>query len=125
MAKVTTVEIAARLKLFEDNSVVYNQSFKMNAVTYTEHTVDRLILGTNSGWQEVNMGGVGTGIFLEAKSDRPILISIDTTTREWNLGRGTEGGVVAVISSFTHVYLKNVSVTNQATVNVAVSDENA
>lgn len=125
MAKVTTVEIAARLKLFEDSVVVYNQSFKMNAVTYTEHTVDRLILATNSGWQEVNMGGVGTGVFLEARSDRPILVSIDTTTREWNLGRGTEGGVVAVISSFTHVYLKNNSVTNQATVNVAVSDENA
>lgn len=125
MAKVTTVEIAARLKLFEDSVVVYNQSFKMNAVTYTEHTVDRLILATNSGWQEVNMGGVGTGVFFEARSDRPILVSIDTTTREWNLGRGTEGGVVAVISSFTHVYLKNNSVTNQATVNVAVSDENA
>lgn len=125
MAKVTTVELGTRLKLFEDGAIVYNQVFKMNAVTYTEHSIDRLILATNSGWQQVNLGGVGTGIFLQAKSDRPILISIDTTTREWNLGRGADGGVVAMVGSFTQVHVRNNSLTNVAIVNVAVSDENA
>jgi hypothetical protein len=125
MAKVTTVELAARLKLFEDKSTIYNQTFSMNAVTYTEHSIDRLVLATSSGWQEVNMGGVGTGVYLEAQSSRPILISLDTTTRPWNIGRGVLGGVVAVLGSFTHVYVQNNSSTNTAVVNVAVADENA
>jgi len=125
MAKVSTVEIAAKLKLFEDNTTIYNQAYSMSAVTYTEHSTDRLILATNSGWQAVNMGGVTTGVFTEVKSDRPILVALNATTNSWSLGRGTEGGVIAAVSSFTHIYVKNASLTNTATVNVALTDENA
>ena len=125
MAKVTTVELAVRLKLFEDNSETYNQPFSMNAVTYTEHSLDRLILATSSGWQELNMGGVTTGVFLEVKSDRPILVSLNDTASTWTLGRSPEGGVIAMIGSFTHVYFKNESTTNTAIIRAAVADENA
>ncbi len=79
MAKVTTVEIAARLTLFEDKKDVYNQAFSMNVVTYTEHSIDRLVLATSSGWQEINLGGVTTGVYLEIKVDKPILVSLNTT----------------------------------------------
>jgi hypothetical protein len=125
MAKVTTVELAARLKLFEDKTTIYNQPFSMNAVTYTEHSADRLILATSSGWQAINRGGVTPGAYLEVKSNRPIMVSLDTTDRPWNLGRGTKGGVIALSGSFTHINVKNVSVTNQATVSAVIADENA
>ena len=125
MAKVTTVEVAARLTLFEDKKKVYNQAFSMNVVTYTKHSIDRLVLATNSGWQEINLGGVGTGIYLEIKVDKPILVSLNTTTREWNVGKGTRGGVIAMISEFTHVYVQNVSVTNTVVVNAVITDQNA
>ena len=125
MAKVTTVEIAARLTLFEDKKDVYNQAFSMNVVTYTEHSIDRLVLATSSGWQEINLGGVTTGVYLEIKVDKPILVSLNTTTREWNLGKGTKGGVLAMISEFTHVYVQNESSTNTVVVNAAIVDQNA
>lgn len=125
MAKVTTVEIAAKLTLFEDSKDVYNQAFSMNVVTYTEHSVDRLVLATNSGWQEINMGGVSTGVYLEVKVDRPILVSLNTTTKEWNVGKGTKGGVLAMISEFTHIYVQNESITNTVIVNAAIADQNA
>ena len=125
MAKVTTVEVAARLTLFEDQKKVYQQTFSMNATTYTEHAADRLVLATNSGWQEISMGGVTTGVHLIAKSDKPILVSLNTTTREWNLGKGTKGGVVAMVGEFTHIYVKNESLTNPAVINSAIADLNA
>ena len=124
MAKVTTVELAARLVLFEDQTKIYNQPFSMNAATYTEHSVDRLVLATNSGWQEVNLGGVDTGVFLQARVSRPVLMSLDATTNPWNIGKGTLGGVIALAGEFTHVYFNNARLTNTAIVNIAVADKN-
>ena len=125
MAKVTTVELATRLTLFEDEVKVLNQSFSMNAVTYTEHSADRLVLATSSGWQEINKGGVGTGVYLTVKTDRPIQVSLDATTNPWNVGKSPDGGIVALAGSYTHVYVKNNSTTNQATINSVMTDENA
>ena len=125
MATVKTVELAARLQLFEDGVQTYQLPFNMNGVTYTEFSAYKLVLATSSGMQEVSMGGVGTGVYVEVKSDRPILMSLNTTLVPVPIGRGTEGGVIAGISSFTHVYLNNASTTNQATVTVAITDENA
>ena len=125
MAKVTTVQLATRLTLFEDEVKTLNQSFSMNAVTYTEHSADRLILATSSGWQEINKGGVGTGVYLTVKSDKPILVSLDATTNPWSLGKSPDGGVIALVGSYTHVYVKNNITTNQATVSSVMTDENA
>lgn len=125
MAKVTTVELATRLTLFEDQVKILNQSFSMKAVTYTEHSADRLVLATSSGWQEINKGGVGTGVYLTVKSDQPILVSLNVTASPWNVGKSPDGGVVSLVGSYTHVYVRNNSTTNQATINSVMTDENA
>jgi hypothetical protein len=125
MADVTTAELSARLKLFLNGTVVHDFPFKMNAASYSEHAADRVILATNmTAPQEYNMGGVSTGKYLYVSVDRPVLIAVNTTTNKWPLGRGTKGGVVALISAgFTHVYFQNESTTNTVTADVIVADE--
>jgi hypothetical protein len=125
MADVTEAQLSARLKLFKNGTVVVDQPYKMNSTTYTEYAADRVILATNmSVPQEYNMGGVATGKFLFVSVDRPVLICLDVTTDKWPLGRGTKGGVVAMISTgFTHVYFQNESTTNTVTADVVVANE--
>lgn len=123
MADATKAQIASNLKLFKDNIIINQLPFKMNAVSYVESNADRFILAVSSGWQAFPMNGVDTGAFLAVETDRPILISLDTTTRQWALGRDTKGGMVTLLGAFSHVYLRNNSVTNVAVVSVLIADE--
>jgi hypothetical protein len=124
MADTTEVEVSAKFRAYRNGKAVVDMPFTMSASSYLEHATDRVILATNmTSPQEYNMGGVGTGKFLMVETDRPILMSLDTTVTQWNVGRGTQGGVVVFIGSFTHVYFQNTNTTNTVTANVAVSDE--
>lgn len=123
MADATKAQIASNLKLFKDGVVIAQLPFKMSAVSYVESNADRFILGVSSGWQAFPMNGVSVGAFLALESDRPILVSLETTQRQWNVGRDTKGGMITLLGAFSHVYLKNTSATNVATVSVLIADE--
>jgi hypothetical protein len=55
-------------------------------------------------------------------TDQPILVSLDVTTTPWSVGVSDDEGAVLLVGSFTHVYVKNESTTNTATVDILVSD---
>lgn len=124
MADATKAQIASNLKLFKDNVIINQLPFKMAAVSYTESNADRFVLATASGWQAFPMNGVSTGAFLALETDRPILVSLNTTTRPWNVGRNTKGGMITLLGAFTQIYVRNQSITNVAIVSIAIADEN-
>jgi len=97
---------------------MYDQEFAPNALTYSEHATDRLVLATNSGWQQVNLGGVTTGEHMTLKTDRAILVAINATTTYVPVSKFMQ----LVTDSLTALYLKNESTTNTATIEVAVTD---
>jgi hypothetical protein len=72
--------------------------------------------------QEYEFTHITTAKHLMLVTDQPILVSMDTTTTQWNVGTSDDEGAVLLVGSFTHVYVKNESTTNTATVDLVVSD---
>lgn len=123
MADVLKIQTKARFKLTRNNAVLYDQDFFPSEESYTESAGARIVIATNSGMTEFDMEGVATGQHLMIESNRPILVSLDTTVLSWPVGSGTKGGAVILSgSAFTHVYVENESTTNLATVQISVTD---
>ena len=123
MADVLKIQTKARFKLTRNNAVLYDQDFFPSEESYTESAGARIVIATNSGMTEFDMEGVATGQHLMIESNRPILVSLDTTVLSWPVGSGTQGGAVILSgSAFTHVYVENESTTNLATVQISVTD---
>jgi len=119
MADVLKVEPAARIKLTRNGVSLYAQHFAPASQAYTEYTSDRLILATNmAAVSELDMGGVTTGEFLLVETDNSVKIGIDNQTvlTTFNKSFMVSG------SSFTHIYLQNVSTTNTAIIQAVVVD---
>lgn len=112
----------ARIRLIRDDVDFYDQNFYDPDVTYTESTHQRIILATNmENPSEVDMGGVANAVTLFLQTDRAIKVALVANTRVWEVG---ENGAVMIQSTtaFTHLYLQNESTTNQATVELVVTD---
>jgi hypothetical protein len=123
MADVLKVQAKARFKLTRNNAILYDQDFLSSEIAYAESAGARIVLATNIAFQQFDMEGVATGEFLMIESDRPILVALGTTALYWPIGSGTKGGALMLSgSSFTNIYVKNESVTNLATVQIAVTD---
>ena len=106
------------MKLTRDGSTIVDQSLKTTANTYTEHAAERVVLATNmASPQEVNLGGVDTGVRLMLETDRTISVALDTSTKLWMVSEA-----VLYAGSFTHLYLQNTNTTNTATVQYVVTD---
>ena len=119
MADVLKVEPTARIRLTKNGIRLYEQRYDPVAQAFTEYTADRLILATNmTAVSEVNLGGVATGEFLLVQTDQQIKLGVDNQTTLWTFS----GAAMLAGSSFTHVYLKNESTTNTATVEIIVVD---
>lgn len=69
------------------------------------------------------MEGVASGEYFMLKTDRPILVALNSTANSWPVGSGTEGGAILLSgSTITHIYTNNESTTNLATIQVVVTD---
>ncbi len=120
MADALSRTMRARVRLIRDGGDMHSQVFYDPDIDFDEHTHQRVVLSTNmSVPSEVDMAGVTRAESLFIKSDRDILVGVETTTAVWPVG---ENGCVMLVGSFTRLYLQNESTINQATVDVVVTD---
>jgi len=123
MADVLKVLPLARIRLTRNGSILHNQSYAPTERTFTEEAGARVVLGTNQAtFQEFDLESIAVGSVLIVKTDRPIKIAIDTVAQFVKVGGGDSGvGPGALFldeGSFSHVFFKNESVSNKATVTV-------
>lgn len=120
MADALSRTMRARVRLIRNGVDLYDQTYYEPDISYTESTHQRVILSTNmASPQEVDMAGVSTAETLFLQTDRDILVAVDNNARTWPV---TEHGSILLVGSFTHLYLQNESTTNQATVELVVTD---
>ena len=120
MADALSRTMRARVRLVRNDVDYYDQTFYDPDVSYNESTHQRIVLSTNMGSpSEIDLGGVETAATLFLQTDREILVAVGVNTRTWTVG---ENGSVMLSGSFTHLYVQNESTTNQATVELVVTD---
>jgi hypothetical protein len=120
MADSLSRTLRARVRLIRNGADLYDQVFYSPDVTYTESTHQRLVLPTNMATpSEVDLAGVETGKALFLQTDRAIQVSVGTSTSSWPIA---ENGALLMTGTISHLYLQNESTTNQATVELVVSD---
>lgn len=118
MADVLRVGELARLKLFRNGVVVYDQAYAPQEETYTEHAGDRVVLATNmASPEQVNLGGVATAEHLMLETSGEIKVGINSQTNLITVKKA-----LLVISSFSTLYFQNENTTNTATVEYMVTD---
>ncbi len=117
MADVLRVGELARLKLLRNGTVIYDQAYAPVEESYTEHAGDRVILGTNTTVDAVNLGGIATAQHLMLETDRVINVGIDSQTNLISVSKA-----LMIVSSFSALYFQNESITNTATVEFLVTD---
>lgn len=120
MADALSRTLRARVRLIRNGADLYDQVFYDPDVTYAESTHQRLVLSTNMATpSEVDLAGVETGSALFLQTDRAINVAVGTSTNSWPIA---ENGALLMTGTITHLYLQNESTTNQATVELVVSD---
>lgn len=126
MADVLRRTVRARVKLTNNDAVVYDQVYYDENTEYTESTGQRLVLATNMGVaQEVDLSGVtsapgaSTGVTLFVETNRDIKVAVNSISALWPLA---ENGALLLVGSISHLYLLNESTTNLATVELVVTD---
>jgi hypothetical protein len=121
MADVLKVNTFARLKLLRNGSDFLDHVFRETDVDYTLQASDRVVLDAAMGSpEEANLGSLGAGTpatHLMLVTDREIKVALDVNTRLWAVS-----GVLMIIGSFSHLYLKNEDASVQATVEYLASD---
>ena len=123
MSDVLKAQARARFKLTRNANVLHDQNYVPSEIAYTESAEARIVISTNSGWQQFNMEGIVTGGNLMIESDRPILVALGTTALYWPVGSGTKGGAILLSgSAYTNIYVQNESTTNLATIELAATD---
>lgn len=120
MADALSRTMRARVRLIRNGVDYFDQTFYDADESYDESTHQRVVLSTNMATPtEVNMTHVGTAVTLFLQTDRDILVALDTSAKTWTV---KENGSLMVVGSFTHLFLQNESTTNQATVELVVTD---
>lgn len=123
MADILKAKDFIRVRLTRNGTVLYDQSYVSEDDPYTEHTTERAVLSTNMATsQAVNLGGVATAgrIFLE--TDRGILVGLGITpANKVQVGSSTEGGVLMVTGSFSHLWVRNTGL-QEARIEYVVTD---
>ena len=120
MADALSRTMRARVRLIRDGGDMHDQVFYDPDVSFDEHTHQRVVLATNMATpSQVDMAGVSSAGSLFLKTDRDINVGINSTTKIWPVG---ENGCVMLVGTFTKLYLQNESTTNQATVDLVVTD---
>jgi hypothetical protein len=117
MADVLRANEAARLRLIRNGVVVYDQSYSPTEEAYTEHAGDRFVLATNSGVQQVNLGGISTATRVMIETDRVINVGIDSQTYLIPISKA-----FMLVGSFSALYVQNESTTNVATIEFLATD---
>ena len=121
MADALNRTMRARIRLIRDGADMYDQSFYDSETAYAESTHQRVILATNMvSPSEVDMAGVSSAVALFIQTDRDIKVALDDNTFLWTI---KENGALMLTGSFTHLYLQNESTTNQAIVELVLTDE--
>lgn len=120
MADALSRTMRARVRLIRDGGDMHDQVFYDPDVSFDEHTHQRVVLTTNMAVPaQVDMAGVATAQTLFLKTDRDINVCINATTKVWPV---SENGCIMLVGEFTKLYLQNESTTNQATVDLVVTD---
>ena len=120
MADALTRTMRARVSLIRDGAQYHDQVYYEPNDTYTESTHQRVVLSTNmASPQEVDMAGVATAATLFLQTDRDILVAVNNASYLWPVN---EHGALVLVGAFTHLYVQNESTTNQAVVDMIVTD---
>ena len=120
MADACTRTMRARVRLIRNGVDYFDQTFYEPNVDYTESTHQRVVLATNMTTPvAVDMTGVSAGVSLFLQTDREILVAVDGVANTWTVA---ENGALMLVGSFTSLHLQNESTTNQATVELVVTD---
>lgn len=124
MADALSRTLRARVRLIRDGGDMHSQVFYDPDVTYAESTHQRIVLSTSMGAPgEIDISHITTATHMAEtlflKTDRAILVGVETTTAVWPV---SEHGCIMLVGSFSHLYLQNESSTNQATVDLVVTD---
>jgi hypothetical protein len=120
LADVTKAELSARLKLTRNGLTLYDQRFYSGSEDFDESTHQRVVLATNMATsQEIDMTNITTGTKLMLQTTRAIKVAVDAVGAQWDVAAN---GAVLLTGSFTHVYVKNESTTNTATIEAVVTD---
>lgn len=121
MSDVLRVSSLAKLRLTRNDVVLYEQAYSLDETTFTESASDRMVLATNmASPEQYNLGGISTGAHIMIETDKPILVSFNGTTAQWQVGANNDGGVLLMSNtSFTSVYFQNESTSTEVTVHVA------
>lgn len=124
MADVLRRSIHAQVHLTNNGETVYKQDFYDEDQTYTESTGQRLVIGTNTAVQEIDLSGVGdalgdntVGAVLFIESSREINVAVNSNAALWPLD-----GALLLTADITHLYVQNTNTTHTATVEIVVTD---
>lgn len=121
MADTLKIEPSSRVKLTKNGVRLYEQHYAPASATYTEHTADRLVLATNmTAMQALNLGGVATAEYVMIETDNTIKVAFNGTATARQVTVGKQ--LMVSGASITSIYMLNESTTNQATVEVVVTD---
>lgn len=110
----------ARVLLRRNDAEMYSQVFYAPDDAYTESTHQRVVLDTGMAVaQEIDLSGVETAATLFLQTDRDIKVALNDATYLWPV---SAHGAVMVYGEFTNLYVINESTTNQATIELVVTD---
>ena len=120
MSDVLRVSALARTKLTRNDVTLYEQAYSLDETAFTELAADRVVLATNmSTPEQYNLGGISNGAHVMIETDKPVLISFNGTTAQWQVGANNDGGVLMLANtSFTSIYFQNESTDNEVTAHV-------
>jgi len=120
MADILSRTIRATVTLEESPGFDLEQEYYKQAVTFTKEHHARIVLDTAmAAPQSINMSGITTGKSLMLSTDREVLVGINDTS---NLITVSESGMIALVGSFTDVYVQNESANYKATIEVVLTD---
>lgn len=120
MADALFKTVRARVLLRRNDAEMYSQTFYEPDDAYTESTHQRVVLSTNmASAQEIDLSGVETAATLFLQTDRDIEIAVNNASYLWPV---SAHGAVMLTGSFTRLFVLNESTTNQATVELVVTD---
>lgn len=126
MSDILKTSTFARLKLVRNGSDFLDHVFRETDVDYTLQSSDRVVLAAAMGSpSEVNLGSLGAGTpatHLSLVTDREIKVALDDIAKLWTVGSGSNGGVLMVIGSFSHLYVQNEDTSVEAIMEYLASD---
>lgn len=123
MGDVLKFTARVRVWLTKNELTMADQEFYTEDRNFTESAHQRVVLSVTTAapgdLQEFDLGGVNPGYGLMVETDRQVMLGVDNGT---NLIQLQDNGCMFLTGNYTHVYVRNDSLTYQATVEMLSFD---